>query len=76
MANFVCSELPKIETKWDCWRLFFCDERMVPLDSADSTLKLYLDGLVGSTPLTRDRNFIEVDTQAESELLLISSNML
>lgn len=61
MAKFVCSALPSISTEWSAWRLLFCDERLVPLSSPDSTLQLYLDGLVPATPLKRDQ-FVEVDT--------------
>ena len=45
MAKFLCSGLPSINTEWARWKLFFCDERLVPEDSPDSTWGLYKNGL-------------------------------
>ena len=41
MASFLCQGLPKIDTDWPQWRLFFCDERLVPSEDPDSTWGLY-----------------------------------
>ena len=41
MAKFLVSGLPSITTDWARWRLFFCDERLVPEDDEDSTWGLY-----------------------------------
>ena len=41
MAKFLCSGLPSIKTDWARWRLFFCDERLVPAEDADSTWGVY-----------------------------------
>ncbi|MCL4142751.1 UNVERIFIED_CONTAM: hypothetical protein GTU68_037645 [Idotea baltica] len=64
MAKFVCSGLPSLKTDWTKWKMFFCDERLVPIDHEDSTLRLYVEGLVGSTPLTKEQ-FLVVDTSLE-----------
>ncbi|XP_018020918.1 6-phosphogluconolactonase [Hyalella azteca] len=64
MAGFVCNGLPSITTDWSAWRLLFCDERLVSVDSPDSTLQLYLTGLLDTTPLTRDQ-FLQVDVSLQ-----------
>jgi len=61
LANFLCKGLPKINTDWAKWRLFFCDERLVPATSPDSTWGLYKAGLLQATPL-EEGQFLLVDT--------------
>ena len=41
--------------------MFFCDERLVPEDSLDSTWGVYKSGLLELTPLNADQ-FLTVDT--------------
>jgi 6-phosphogluconolactonase len=60
MVKFLEKGLPGIQTEWSKWRLFFCDERIVPTDSEDSTFGAYKNALVGKTPITEDQ-FIIVD---------------
>ncbi|KAM0749626.1 nagb/rpia/CoA transferase-like protein [Meredithblackwellia eburnea MCA 4105] len=36
---------------WDKWEVFFTDERLVPLDSPDSTFKAYDDALFSKVPI-------------------------
>jgi len=45
-------------------RLFFCDERLVPASSPDSTWGLYKAKLVPGTPLTEEQ-FLTVNTDLE-----------
>jgi len=66
LAKFLVAGLPKIATDWTRWRLFFCDERLVPEDSPDSTWGVYQAGLLQVTPLTRDQ-FLVVNTGLEPE---------
>jgi 6-phosphogluconolactonase len=61
MVKFLEKGLPGVETEWSKWRLFFCDERIVPVDSADSTFGAYRNALIGKIPLTEDQ-FITVDS--------------
>ena len=61
LAKFLCAGLPKIDTDWTRWRLFFCDERLVPDDDPDSTWGVYRSGLLELTPLTAEQ-FLTVDT--------------
>ena len=41
LAKFLISGLSTIKTDWARWRLFFCDERLVPVEDGDSTWGLY-----------------------------------
>ncbi|KAK7082209.1 hypothetical protein SK128_011330 [Halocaridina rubra] len=66
LAKFLCGGLPSIETSWDKWSLFFCDERLVPFSDGDSTYKLYKAGLVGSTPLTEEQ-FVVINPELDVE---------
>jgi len=66
LAKFLCSGLGKIETDWRRWRLFFCDERLVPFSSPDSTWGLYKNSLLQVTPLT-EQQFITVNTDLTPE---------
>jgi 6-phosphogluconolactonase len=55
LAGFLCRGLPSIDTDWAAWRLFFCDERLVPVESPDNTWGLYRAGLLAQTPLTEQQ---------------------
>ncbi|KAF2367257.1 6-phosphogluconolactonase DevB-type [Trinorchestia longiramus] len=66
MAQFVCSEVPSITTDWSSWRLLLCDERLVPLNSPDSTQQIYITGLIEKTPLSRHQ-LLEVDCSLEPD---------
>ncbi|EFA08071.1 6-phosphogluconolactonase [Tribolium castaneum] len=41
LVAFLKEGLPKIQTDFGKWRIFFCDERVVPEDSPDSTYGQY-----------------------------------
>lgn len=62
--KFLSGGLPSIKTQWDKWLLFFCDERLVPFSSDDSTYKLYAAGLVGNTPL-KEEQFVTINPELE-----------
>jgi len=66
LATFLSKGLPKINTEWSKWKLFFCDERVVPLDSADSTFGVYKNSLVGAVPLTEDQ-FVKINPHLPAE---------
>jgi 6-phosphogluconolactonase len=60
LTKFLAIGLPKIDTDWSKWRLFFCDERVVPFENTDSTYGLYKNALIGVLPLT-EHQFIKID---------------
>ncbi|XP_063240306.1 6-phosphogluconolactonase [Bacillus rossius redtenbacheri] len=66
LIKFLSIGLPKIETDWSKWRLFFCDERVVPTESSDSTYGMYKAALIGTVPLTEDQ-FIKIDPNLTAE---------
>lgn len=66
LTKFLSIGLPKIDTDWSKWRLFFCDERVVPFESADSTYGIYKNALIGNLPLT-DHQFIKIDPHLPAE---------
>ncbi|PSN30910.1 6-phosphogluconolactonase [Blattella germanica] len=66
LTKFLSIGLPKIDTDWSKWRLFFCDERVVPLESADSTYGIYKNSLVGLLPLA-EHQFVKIDPHLPAE---------
>lgn len=66
LVNFLALGLPKITTDWSKWRLFFCDERVVPSESPDSTFGAYRKSLIGKVPLTESQ-FIQIDPHLTAE---------
>lgn len=66
MAKFLNGGLPSIQTSWDKWLLFFCDERLVQFSNDDSTYKLYKAGLVGKTSL-KEEQFVIINPDLEGK---------
>ena len=56
-AKYLCDGLPNLETDWSKWRVFFCDERHVPLGDPDCTYTIYKNGLMSKVPLSADHVF-------------------
>lgn len=56
-AQFSC-------TDWSKWKLFFCDERFVKFDDADSTFGQYKNEFIPKTKLKEDQ-FVTIDTTLE-----------
>ncbi|XP_026491965.2 6-phosphogluconolactonase [Vanessa tameamea] len=55
LVKYLCEGLPGINTDWSKWVLAFCDERVVPEDSEDSTFGTYNRQLIPKTELTKDQ---------------------
>lgn len=66
LTKFLSIGLPKIESDWSKWRLFFCDERVVPLESSDSTYGIYKSSLLGVLPFS-EHQFIKIDPHLPAE---------
>lgn len=49
--KYLCEGLPLVETEWSKWVLAFCDERVVPENSDDSTFGTYKRQLLAKTEL-------------------------
>lgn len=66
LVNFLVAGLPKITTDWSKWRFFFCDERVVPSESPDSTFGAYRKSLLGKVPISESQ-FIQIDSHLTAE---------
>ncbi|KPI98633.1 6-phosphogluconolactonase [Papilio xuthus] len=58
VVKYLCEGLPQVKTDWSKWTLAFCDERIVPEDSDDSTFGCYEKMLIPKTKLTRNQFII------------------
>ncbi|OWR51320.1 6-phosphogluconolactonase [Danaus plexippus plexippus] len=58
VVKYLCEGLPKVDTDWSKWVLAFCDERVVPEDSEDSTFGTYEKQLIPKTNLSRNQFLI------------------
>uniref|UniRef100_A0A7G3AA34 6-phosphogluconolactonase n=1 Tax=Lutzomyia longipalpis TaxID=7200 RepID=A0A7G3AA34_LUTLO len=66
LVKYLAAGLPHIQTDWSKWKLFFCDERYVPVDSADSTFGLYRQTLIPATSLTEEQ-FVQINLKLPLE---------
>lgn len=48
LATFLLEGLPKIKADFTKWKVFFCDERVVPENDPESTFGLYKKTLIDS----------------------------
>ncbi|CAH4029751.1 6-phosphogluconolactonase [Pieris brassicae] len=59
VVKYLIEGLPKVDTDWSKWVLAFCDERIVPEDSEDSTFGVYSRQLIPKTLLDK-KQFITI----------------
>lgn len=57
--KYLSEGLPKVDTEWSKWTLAFCDERVVPEDSTDSTFGTYKRDLIPRTGL-KESQFVTI----------------
>lgn len=57
IIKYICGGLPSGETDWTKWKVFFCDDRYVPLDDADSNYGPYKEGLFDKVGMGADNVF-------------------
>uniref|UniRef100_A0A8D8UY63 6-phosphogluconolactonase n=1 Tax=Cacopsylla melanoneura TaxID=428564 RepID=A0A8D8UY63_9HEMI len=68
LINTLAEEiLPKLRTDFKKWKIFFCDERMVPFDHPESTYGLYKEKLLGKFPGLTQETFVPVNTSLSVE---------
>ncbi|KAJ8981189.1 hypothetical protein NQ317_014833 [Molorchus minor] len=68
LATFLTIGLPKVQTDFSKWRLFFCDERLVPVDNPDSTFGLYKRTLIDTNAVNlKDEQFVTVKQGLSAE---------
>lgn len=56
LVTFLVTGLPKVRTDFSKWKIFFCDERLVPVDNPDSTYGVYKDKLVATQAVPLNEN--------------------
>jgi len=66
LAKFLSIGLPKLDTDWSKWIFFFCDERVVPFESADSTYGIYRNSLIDVLQLS-EKQFLKIDPHLPAE---------
>ncbi|XP_076649469.1 6-phosphogluconolactonase [Halictus rubicundus] len=66
LVQLLATCLPSLTTDWSKWYFFFCDERVVPFDSNDSTYGEYKAKLIGKIPVTEDQ-FIKINPDLSAE---------
>jgi len=68
LVSFLVAGLPKIDTDFSKWKIFFCDERFVPVDDPDSTFGAYKRQLVDTklVNLSVDQ-FVSVEQDVPAE---------
>lgn len=67
MVTFLVLSLPFIKTDFSKWKIFFCDERVVPVDSPDSTFGTYKKELIGKVPNLTEEQFIKIKQGVSGE---------
>lgn len=67
----MAQSLPNIKTDWSRWNFFFCDERVVPFDSNDSTYGEYKSNLIGKIPISEDQ-FIKINPDLSGKIMFQS----
>lgn len=68
VVKYLCEGLPQVNTDWSKWVLAFCDERVVPEDSEDSTFGVYNRDLLPKTMLNRSQ-FITIKQGVSGKIL-------
>lgn len=64
LIRYMATGAPSSTTDWSKWKLFFCDERFVKFDDADSTFGQYRNEFIPKTKLKEDQ-FVTIDTTLE-----------
>ncbi|XP_026740725.1 6-phosphogluconolactonase [Trichoplusia ni] len=59
VVKYLCECLPRVDTDWSQWVLAFCDERVVPEQSEDSTFGTYKRELLPKVSL-KESQFITI----------------
>jgi len=67
IINFLAEGLPKISTDWSKWKIFLCDERLVPVDDPESTYGCYKQKLLPLLNGFPEENFIQAKLGVSGE---------
>lgn len=68
LVGFLTTALPKIKTDFSKWRIFFCDERVVPVSDPESTFGVYKKAFIDSGAVDLNENqFIQIKQGVSAE---------
>ncbi|XP_056630349.1 6-phosphogluconolactonase isoform X2 [Diorhabda sublineata] len=71
LVNFLTTALPKIKTDFSKWRIFFCDERVVPTSDPESTFGVYKKAFIDSGAVDlKENQFIQIKQDVSGHKLL------
>jgi len=57
LAKYLNNGLPKANTDWSKWRIYFCDERHVPFNDPECTYSIYKRGLFSAVNIPEENIF-------------------
>ncbi|OXA60204.1 6-phosphogluconolactonase [Folsomia candida] len=61
IISILAEGLPKLNTDWTAWKIFLCDERLVPEDDSESTYGQYKIKLFPTLASFPEANFVAAD---------------
>lgn len=61
IINFLAEGLPKISSDFSKWKIFLCDERLVPVDDPESTFGCYKRKLLPLLNGFPEENFLQAN---------------
>ncbi|KAL5286677.1 PGLS family protein [Megaselia abdita] len=67
LVKYLNTGLPTIVTEWSNWRIFFCDERFVPVESTDSTFGTYKRDLLPFVNGLSEDQFVKINSTLNLE---------
>lgn len=67
IISILATILPRLQTDLSRWRFYFCDERVVPVDSADSTYGAYLKQFAEQQIAVERSQFVKINEQLPLE---------
>jgi len=67
IINFLAEGLPKLSTEFRSWKIFLCDERLVPEEDEESTYGQYKKKLFPKLAEFPPENFIKADTSLKGK---------
>ena len=67
IISILANILPRLQTDLSRWRFYFCDERVVPVESADSTYGAYLKQFADQQIAVERRQFVKINEQLPLE---------
>lgn len=75
LATFLQNGLPKTKSDFSKWRIFFCDERVVPENDPESTYGLYVRTLIDTGAVNlKPEQFVTIKQGVTAEEAAVDYN--